>query len=58
MQTFPNDTALPQPHFVHSMGSLLVAAISQIVDQEHAQPGQCEKRFPHPLLDQVWWNHR
>ena len=33
---FPHDAALPQTHFVHSVGFVLVAAISQIIDQEHA----------------------
>jgi hypothetical protein len=42
----------------YSRGFVLVAAIAQVIDQEHAQPRQCQKRFPRPLFDQVWRNHR
>jgi hypothetical protein len=38
MQTFAHDASLPEPHFVHSVGFVLVAAIPQIIDQEDAQP--------------------
>ncbi len=57
LQPFPHDAPLPQPHFVHSVRFVLVTAISQIVDQEHAYSGQCQKRLPGPLFDQVWGNH-
>src|SRR5205807_2745906 len=36
MQPFPHDAALPQRHFVYSVGFVLITAISQLIDQEHA----------------------
>ena len=39
-------------------GLCLVAAISPIIDQEHGQPRQRQKRFPSPLFDEVCRNHR
>jgi hypothetical protein len=58
MQAFPRDAALPQPHFVHSMGFVFIAAIPQIVDEKDPYTWEGEKRFPRPLFDQVRGNHR
>jgi len=46
MQAFARDATLPQSHLVHRVGFVLVAAIQQIIDQENAQPWQCQKAAP------------
>jgi hypothetical protein len=58
LQPFSYDAALAQPHIIHSVRLVLVTAIPQIIDQEHAHYWQGQKCFSRPCLDQVGRHHR
>jgi hypothetical protein len=45
------------PHLVDPMRRILVAAVPQIVDQEHANSRDRQEGFTRPLLDQVRRGH-
>jgi len=50
-------SVLLAPYFVHSMESVFITAIPQVVNQKDAHAGQREERLPRPLLNQVRGNH-
>src|SRR5215468_2591367 len=57
MQALPHDPLALQLNFIHSVRSLRIAAIADVIHHEHANTGDGLDGFARPFLHQVRRDH-